>query len=722
MKRMLSLVLVLCLSAGLSAPSLAAAPSMEDALAEVTALVKETLQVDDDYTDFYGDYYEDLVNQWSLNWSDEDRSLSVTCDENGKILDVYAYTYSGDNDRFYGFDPAFPAVTAETARIQAEEWLVRLMGEGETARIDRVSSTLGEDGSYRYYGTILLNGLESPITFNIRIDRTGLKNYSRSDGYGTYVGDVPSAETDVSAADAEEKLFDSVEMELYYVLREDGEARLEYVPVGAYTVVDGTTGKAVDMDALYADFLKSDGVGYAMETMDAEAPAAAMGGVNRAALSEMELASIANYGDAMTQEELDAILRRMEALGLNEDFTVQRCSYSMDSETGDVTAILRYTAPMTKDELYGFSQAEYEEYVSWGSELTIYKYISIDAKTGQLLSLSTSYPLWERQDPGEINPGDLAKTADIFLSQTAMDLYPKTALCTLSGYESGDSYTYARVEQGYFYPENYLYVALNPATGTVDEYYFTWDENVTFASAEGIVTEEAAEAAYAGALGVTLGYVAWPEEVRRDDPALLRYIEWGYTWVESLRLAWYYGGTDNVSAVDALTGEAIVAADGAAGTYAYTDLAEEEKTAAEALGQAGIGFEGGLFEGNKTITQKEALQLLLQAAGYDPTAWAEETFRSEAVWQGFILEEQWAPEEIVTRMVFLHMLLGASRYGDAAALAGVWQTSFTDISEADMGYAALAEALGLVEGKTLGPDEACTRGDAAQMLYAFMSR
>ncbi len=725
MKRFLTILLAVCMALSLAAPAMAMTPpapqDMEQALGAVTLLVKDTLRVDDAYTEFYGDFYEDIAPRWNLNWSDENRSLSVTCDENGKILDVHTYVYEDSSDRFYGFDPAFPALTGEEAKNQAEEWLGRILGEGETGRIDRTTSTLGEDASYRYYGTILLNGVESPLTFNLRVDKNGLKSFSRSDSYTPYVGELPGTATSVTEQAASQGLFSSVKLELYYILDEKtGEARLQYVPVGAYTVVDGVTGEVIDMDALYAEMLGDGFRGYAMdEAAAAEAPMMmnAMGG---AALTEMELESIGNYGDAMTEGELDAILRTIPALGIGEDFSLQRCSYAMDSESGDITASLRYTAEMTEDNLYGFSKKQYRENLDWGNSLTVYKYITMNAKTGELISVSTSYPLGERDAQySNNNPA----VAEDFLARYAMDMYPSAALCTLSLFDQDTELVYARAENGYFYPENYLAVEVNPATGTVDTYHYSWDEDVTFADPTGILTEAEAERAYADALVVTLGYVAWPVEARRDDPELLRYIEWGYTWVERLHLGWYYGGTEDVTAIDAHTGEPILSTESGDGAFVYTDLENvPEKAMVEALGQAGIGFTGDVFEGEKTLTQREAVTLLLQAAGYDPSQWEEDTLLGEAVYQGFLTKETWNPEKTVTRMEFLKMLLGASRYGDAARLTGIWSTSFKDVSDSDLGYAALAEALGLSEGKKLLPDESCTRYMAAEMLFTFMSR
>lgn len=725
MKKMIALTLVLCLCAGLAMPAFAetASVDMESALAEVTAQVKETLRVDDDYTDFYGDYYDELVSMWSLNWSDENRNLSVSCDEDGKILDVYAYTYTEDNDNFYGFDPVFPALSAEEARAQAEDWLSRFMGEGETARIDSQSSSLGSGGSYRYYGVILLNGLDSPITFSIRMDANGLRSYSRSDGYSPYVGEVPSAEAESGRLSAAVHLASAVDMELYYVMDEaTGEARLRYVPMGPYTVVDAQTGDVVDMEELYASFEKN-GYSMAMEAGESDAVAASGALRNAGGLTEMELSSISNYGDVLSQKDIDTRLRLIDTLGLTDDFELVRCSYSMNSTTGDVTASLRYTAPMTEKELYGFSKDEFKEYEEWGESLTIYKYITVNAKTGALVSVSTSYPLWEKDEKSAKRDSVLAKNAESFLDLCAEEMYADTALCTLSLFENREGMTYARRENGYFFPENYLYVEMNSATATVDEFRYVWDDDVEFASSWGIVSAADGAAAYVDALEVTLGYVAWPEEIREDEPELLRYAEWGYTWVESLRLAYYFDGLDDVSGVDALTGEVLKSEQGEEGTFVYSDVSSSEaREAIEALAQAGIGFDGGQFLPNNILTQREAVMLLLQSAGSSPADWDDERLCSAAVEQGFITSAEWSPASSVSRMGFLKMMLNASRYGDAAALTGVWTCDFTDVSDEDMAYGALAQALGLASGDQLDPSGVCTRAMAAEFLYAFMSR
>ena len=69
-------------------------------------------------------------------------------------------------------------------------------------------------------------------------------------------------------------------------------------------------------------------------------------------------------------------------------------------------------------------------------------------------------------------------------------------------------------------------------------------------------------------------------------------------------------------------------------------------------------------------------------------------------------EKTWEPEEELTGDGFLRMMLGASRYGDAAELL-------------EDGYDQIAQALGLAPADGAAP---ITRAEAAELLYTFMER
>ena len=693
---------------------------MDDALAAIALTVKNTLGVSDDYTSFTGNYNEYVQNTWSLDWSGTDGSLDVTADEQGKILSAYFYLNSNSGNTFGGFNPRLPTKTDE-AKKTASDWLAKLMGKNETAQITDTGYFLNSAGSYNFTGTIQLNGLDSPVTFTICINADlSLQSYSRSDASVGYLGGVPGAQAAATKDDASGLLKAAVKLEFYYVA--DGEnAALTYVPCGPTTIVDASSGQSVDMDALYASFTGS-GYGNGGAVPYATTEDTSKGG---AVLTPVEQSTISNYDGVMSKDALDKIVRSNAALGADSGFTLKDCSYTRDDKTGDVSAKLRYAKTMTGDDLCGYSEAEYENSVSMGCTMDITKYIDLNAKTGDLNSVSTNYPLTTKNESASLSSDKLAANADAFLKASASDHYADTALCTLSVCTK-DGYTYAREANGYFYPANYLYVSLNASTGTVDSFTKVWDDGMKFAPADQIVDETAAKEAYAQALTVTLGYAAWPEDVDYDNPVFEAAIQWGYTWVESLKLAYYYKGTDAVSGVDAITGKAIPAADTSTAAYTYDDLdSSPHKPAIEALGAAGVGLPGGKFQPRAAVTQRTAAKLLLQACGYDVSAWDDGTLGLEAAYMGFISASDWNPDAWMTRMDFLRAMIGASPYGKAAALTGVWSVSYSDagsVDAGDLGFAAVSQALGIVTDDSLSPAITCTRAFAAQMMYNYMTR
>ncbi len=739
MKRVFALTLCLALALGLAAPCLAdeepqpeavidaaaqeepsaAEQTLDEGLAALTLQVKQTLDIDDDYADFSSDYYDGPSPLWSLYWTDEDRQLSVEARPDGTVVNMYRWQSSGRNERFYGFDPAFPAISMDQARAQAEVWCGRLFTGAESGRLDEQRIYLGSEGYYRFEGTVLKNGLDSPVTFSIVIDGSGMTSFYRSDRDG-YAGELPEA-AQGDEAGAEAALAGAVELELRWVSDGEGGARLMYVPVGDRTVVDASTGEAVDMDALY-EALDEKGMRYGYDTMaSAEAPEADAAMDGGAVLTDTELASIENYGDVLDQTAVDETLRALEALGL-DGFEMVRCSYAMDSQTGDVTASVRYTGTMTRDCLYGLSADAFDQAVDAGQDMTIYKYITLNAKTGALMDLSTSYPVWEREE----DQPDLEEQAELalpFVEQVLPALADQVAGCTLKGYDERDGVVLAQVRDGYFYPDNRIEVHADPASGVVDQLWYVWDEDVDFGPAEDVVDADEALEAYVAALDVTLGYVAWPIDVMKEpDGPYADWLRWGYTYVEELRLAYYYAGTDQVRGVDAVTGEAALIAE-RDDAFVYDDLdGEENGEAIELLGLAGVGFSGGSFLPEQELTVRDAALLLLRAGGNYAPEDDDEKLGGQAIYQGFLSAGDWDPDAAVSRIAFLRMLVGPSRYGYAVQLAGVWDAGFDDVDEADEAVAAVARALGLADGEELEPDETLTRSDAAALLCRFMER
>ena len=70
------------------------------------------------------------------------------------------------------------------------------------------------------------------------------------------------------------------------------------------------------------------------------------------------------------------------------------------------------------------------------------------------------------------------------------------------------------------------------------------------------------------------------------------------------------------------------------------------------------------------------------------------------------------------------MLLNAAGYGPAARLSGIYTCSYSDkasIPAGDLGYAAIAQALGMAKD-TYGATRNASRADAASMLCRILER
>lgn len=196
MKKLLSLMLALAMLLGLTLPAVAAEETSDAALARVTQTVKETLELDtEDYEEFWGSWYEDgLTGIWSLSWSGADGDLSIEALDDGTVL---SYRLSQTYDSYNTF-PTFPQGDADSAAQAARDFLDKILGENEQVELEEPSGldSLNSD-SYRFSGTILLNGLPSPLSYSmtVRAADSQVIRFSRDVGANTFLGRGPPART-----------------------------------------------------------------------------------------------------------------------------------------------------------------------------------------------------------------------------------------------------------------------------------------------------------------------------------------------------------------------------------------------------------------------------------------------------------------------------------------------------------------------------------------------
>ena len=717
MKRLLSLTLAAALLAALTLPAAAAEEPQDARLAKVTALVKEALALDtDSYETFRGSLSEDLAPVWNLSWEGERRSLSAGALEDGTVVSFYRWESRVSGAYGAGAFPSFPENGGAGDREAAETFLARVLRRGERVELrdgEGRASLTGSGGSWS--GTIVLNGLPSPLRYSIQAENGLVTHFSRDVPETSVVGGVPGPEASASAQKAGEDLAGTLRLRLEYV-REDGgsKAVLRYVPESAHTfLADAGSGELIDLTELEEQLrlgLRSAAGGNAAPAEKAEAAA------DEAGLTQAEREGVQNLEGVLSKDGLDKALRADSAYGLR-GYALTGVSYSLREE-GRVLCQLRYAR------------------TDGGERLT--RSITVDAKTGAVESVQSSAPYGREQT---LTREAAQKKAERFLK----------ALCPdrdLALYDGGDTavpiaksaagdrdsapdhrFRFARTANGLPFPENSYQISIDAADGSVYSLSSTWDEDVTFDGANGLISMETALAAWAGTYETVLAYRNVPRKLSEADPVQAGLLERGQEYYYALRLTYGLERESGCAGVDAKTG--VPVRDSREDEpLAYTDLAgSPAKADIEKLAEYGVGFRANRFRPGRTVTQWELVCLAasLQGEALEPEN-AEKDARESAYYSayrmGLLRPAERNDGAVLTRGDVTRMLLNDAGNGPAARLGGIYACDYTDqdaVPAEDLGYAAMAQALGMASGTYAG-SRAATRGEAASMLCRVLER
>ena len=721
MKRLLSLTLAAAVLAALTLPAAAAEDPQDARLAKVTAQVKTTLGLNTDgYETFRGGLNEGLAPAWDLSWEAENRSLSIQALEDGTVVSLYRWEYAPSPNASRSF-PAFPEEAREADREIAENFLSRVLQDGETVELEREESgllSLGDSGS-GWSGTVSLNDLPSPLHWSIRVENGVVEHFDRDVPETATVGGVPSPDAASPQDKADVNLKNTLRLNLEYVWNDAGDrVVLRYVPEATHDfLVDAKTGEFLDLTELE-------------EKMDAlEAPREAKfantaAGAEDAAADEdggltlAELEGVQKLEGVLSQEALDKTLRAESAYGLK--------SYALAS----------YVYNPWSDEDSGKSGVDCElRYTKNDGGERLRRNITVDAKTGDVRAVWSSAP-YDR--PAKLTRDQAKEKAEAYLKALCPDRAP--VYYSVPGSQAvplrdkkGPSYSFcfARQENGIFFPANVYEVSIDAADGSVYGLSVTWDEDVTFQAPKGTVFAEDALKTWAGTYETVLAYRNVPRKLSKSDPVQAKLLEQGTEYYYALRLTYGLEREASYEGVDAMTGELVPASRGSArGPLTYEDLAGSSARAdIEKLARYGAGYAGGRFRPSKNITQWELVALVssLRSGALDPEA-AEKASRDSAYYDAFRMGLLRSSERddgaVLSRADVVRMLLNASGYGPAARLGGIYTCGYADkssIPEEGLGYAALAQALGLASGTYAGGRTA-SRAEAASMLCRILER
>lgn len=650
---------------------------------------------------------------WYFTWNDKDyeKRLAIRCDSSANIT---SYNYRNGSS-----SPYAPQYLQSELKSAADAFLKKAAPDvAASCEYTGCSSNGIHSGTYTYQYVRVENGIQMP-------DNTASVSVNFETGTVTglsvnwlYDASVPSSETRLSASEAAELIAKQVTMQLSYRSKSDDNgseyAYLVYTPDKAYAAVNAKTGELYLTKSEWAE------TGEAENTSRDMSKEMMAGGADSGAveLTEEEIARLAELEKLITREEaIQAVTGHKELL--------------IGSNLKSVTASLSNTGSKEKPGYVWNIMFEdpTADKIAVKSGTSSYAAAAVDAKTGKLLSFQAQPNDYYDSETGEwqkvtikYTEKEAKKRLEEFLKAELPEYFEQSSFSSsgkgyIATYENnkavygGYSFRYNRTNESVEYPYNWLSGSVDGVTGKIYSYRYDWNEDVKFESPKNAMSAKDALKAYLALDGYGLVYeINTVNAINKKGTSEEYSYEDLYRTTKEVRLVY----TTNISpaVISPFTGRQL-GSDGEEyrkndGAYTYSDISGH--TAARSirlLGDIGIGFDGGTYQPDQTITEKEFMEML-NSLIYDYT----ESSAAKAV----SMTRETAVTQVITR-------LGLA---PVAKLSSIYKTSFTDeesFSSGFTGYAALAQGLKITDsfGSALNPNQYLTRAEAAAILMAMLN-
>lgn len=712
MKRILSTILSIATTLSLiTVPAFAIENTADQRLTDITIKTKQLLNIGNEYTNFYGDLVEnELVSHWDLNWSSDDANLSVTATESGKISYYYYSSKNKDYDNYrYGTIPKISNMQLDEAKDIAESFVKNLLDKNQAiGETDEYYSIY--DSTFREQGSILLNGLNAGLSFDITVDINTLKvtRFSQTVIEEMIMGDIPSSESKTDLNIAKDKLKSTLDFDLVYQLDKDSKtAVLKYIPkTSDEYYVDAQTGELINLSELYRkvngklvpDYNKN------MNNMEGSSEDSITG--NASGLTEVEKQGIEKMEGVLSKDQIQSKLRSIKELGLDQ-YNISSINYRLNTETNEVIANISLSSKTSVTDKS--------------------KSISCNAKTCELISVSS----WNRRDNdktvAKVSGTEAEKLAHDFISklwktETDSTKLKDKSLWTKDSYNNQHTFTYVQNVNDIYLPSNSITVGIDIDTGCISTLRKNWTYNIKFESLDNIITKDEAIDIWSKALNTELVYERVPvkiSEVNHIEPLYDKLIEAGYSYFYKFKLAYVDNkpSTESYTSIVAKTGEIEKYKYNVRGSKYYTDIdGYKYQSEIEILNKFGIGWDEDKCLPNKTVTQLDMIKLVLSTLGYstyyrnDNAEEILDRLYETAYRMGIITKAERNQNLELKVEDVVKMLLNSCGYKDVAKL---------NIYNQSNGYIAIAKGFGMIDSDA---STIASRGDALHMMYKLINR
>lgn len=752
-KRLLAASLSLCLMTGSLAAPLWAAPSattavssvqgdgasQQELLTKIIPIVKSKIQVPERLSEFNSslnmyDQNASVTLEWSLPQGDSTlayESMSVTCDLSGRVLSFYhnqhSNTYTTDYAR------RLPTVSEANALAAAKKFVARVCPDiidQLAAEPEQTINAYGYYGGYSFYFPRQIDGV------NVRSEGVWLDfNDSMAtvnSMHRTWSDEVEAQQNKADALtpeEAEQAFSEHIGLNLVYTAKYNySKGGVSSEPYLVYKVSEKTN---ILLDAISGKPMESEGTDVALPTAN-EAVAEADMKYASGGLRPEEQKAIADLEGLLSAEELQKKLAAYTELAFEDDAVLDTFNYYTKDDSGRFYVSINWTVPVgsATAKALGVSEAEAKMY-GFGNRITAV----MDAKTGELLSFnrynhSPIYTLETEEEEG-LSEAELHKIAEAFLSKHKADLLAETRFYgeeTLSdvrpliqvakeidqrdALQAYSSWFWVRQANGLDYEMNGLSVGVDILTGKIDSFNQNWQEDISFPSADKVMSKEAAEAIFLKALQPELVYIvtANEEEGSTGFDANLYYTNDSYYGIY----------------VEANTGSLVNQGGQIYRGEQEARFADMDGHAAQAkvemLAKLGIlAMDDENFNPSAQMTQAEFLTWLVNLdGGYYYVATSQEIYRNLQN-QKIVDASESKPEAKLTAAEALKFLLRKAGHRTVAEMSGIFNTP-SRIPSNLAGYAAIGSSLKLINVQSWQPSKAMTRLDAAELLYAYLAR
>ena len=621
--------------------------------------------------------------EWATEQEDSYASLSVTCTSGGVITDYYAYDSTAERR---SEKPNVHKMTASAAMEKAKVLMDKLNPQLADVLVLSLRSEVESlyDTGYSFTVSRVENG--TPFygqTGSLRVNANADAVESFYINYDETL-QVPTKESSWIAGETAQKAYaEKLGMQLVYKAQYKDRERIiypAYVPAAEpYMYISATTGEVLDMRSEYAEEDKWLAGGSAS---DSENKNEAMEDVGFSPAEQEELEKIEGLLDS--NAVLKTILEN-KLLDVPEDSSLISTTRTKDIYSDTFTYNYRL-------------ENNAKKYASVR--------IAADAKTGALKSFNTYRDF--AADKKYESTAAAAKKAAETLSGAVFGEYKLD-----EDYGSDYGVRYLRYVNDTLFAQDNISVTVHPESGKVTSYNLTYTD-AKFPSVEGVLTPmQAAEKLFAQA-AYTPHYMA---RYKKDGSAEV--------------FAVYVLDETKPMVIEPFTGKLLQSyanepyAENVWNGYADIEGHYAQKQL-ETLARFGIRFAEENCMPDNVITQAEFVSLLVSAFynGYGTIGADLEYAYRQAINSGIIAEAERADDTPLTRGAAAKYLICALGLNEVASLEGIYICPFADVTE-NIGHISILNAMGVVRGDGAGkynPDGALTRGDAAILIYNYLSR